>query len=69
MSDIADRAQDHIEREEPLMLAAGKRPPGPTPNGFCHNCGEPVANLFCDNDCRDDFEARTAANRRLRSRD
>ncbi|HAM4192654.1 TPA: DUF2116 family Zn-ribbon domain-containing protein, partial [Escherichia coli] len=27
--------------------------------GFCYNCGEPVkTGLFCDGDCREDYEKR-----------
>lgn len=36
------------------------------PAGFCHNCGEglKVDLLFCDADCRDDWERERAAKRR-----
>lgn len=31
----------------------------------CHSCEEPLTTgLFCDSDCRDDYDARTAAARR-----
>lgn len=26
--------------------------------GACHNCGEKIDGLFCDADCRDDYEWR-----------
>lgn len=68
MSDIADRAQDHIEREEALVLAAGHKPPGPKADGHCHNCGEPVEHLFCDSDCRDDYEERIVKQERQQRR-
>lgn len=59
MPDIIDRAQDHIEREAPHILANAKRPVGHRANGRCHNCGEPVpVGLYCDDDCRADFEHR-----------
>lgn len=58
MADICDLAQEHIELEAPLILAASKKPDGPKPNGVCHNCGESICDgtLFCDTDCRDDWE-------------
>lgn len=69
MSDIADRAQDHMEREEALVLAAGRKPPGPARDGHCLNCGAAVEHLFCDSDCRLDYEARTSLGERLHRRD
>lgn len=60
MPDILDRAQDHIEREAPILLAQ-RKPVKHTANGKCHNCGEPVATgLYCDDECRSDFEKREA---------
>ena len=32
--------------------------------GFCYNCNERVSGLFCDADCRVDYEDRKAAERR-----
>ena len=58
MPDIFDRAQDHIERETPHLLAQ-RKPVKHVANGKCHNCGEPVpTGLYCDQDCREDFEYR-----------
>lgn len=42
MSDIADDAQDHIERENVDMLVKARKPAGPDANGLCHWCGELV---------------------------
>lgn len=60
MADICDLAQDHIEREEAARAAqrASQKRNEPKPNGACHNCGEVVADghLFCDTDCRSDWE-------------
>lgn len=66
MADIADLAQEDMERDAPFMLEAAKKPAGPKANGTCHNCGESIApdTLFCDLDCREDFEKRAAALRR-----
>jgi len=60
VADICDIAQEDMEREAPRMLAAAKKRAGPQPTGTCHNCGEPVfwPNLFCDLDCRGDWEKR-----------
>lgn len=59
MSDEADRADEAIE----VMLAAARlrRKPVLPSVGHCHNCDEPVraGDLFCDADCRDDYERRT----------
>lgn len=58
MADPIDRAQDHIERETPYILAA-RKPVTIRADGRCHNCGEPVAvGLYCDSDCREDHEYR-----------
>lgn len=34
------------------------------PTGYCHNCGEPCEGLFCDKECRDDYEYYIAALKR-----
>jgi hypothetical protein len=58
MADPIDRAQEHIEREAPYILAARK----PVPIkacGHCHNCQSPISvGLYCDEDCRSDYEYR-----------
>lgn len=33
--------------------------------GLCWNCEEPVTHLFCDADCRNDYERRQSSARRL----
>jgi len=62
--DDADRATEAFHRE----AVSNKRPEGPAPDGFCHNCGallhirthpDPDAR-WCDADCRDDWQARVA---------
>lgn len=57
MADIADKANDHIERENAGLLAK-RLPTGPAACGACHFCGEEVHGeaRFCDADCRDDYE-------------
>ena len=63
MADIADLAQEHIEREAHLVIAAGRKPVGIRANGVCHNCDATVTTglLFCDSDCRDDWQLRSRA--------
>lgn len=59
MADIADLAE---HQEELLRQAAlAHRKPTVTPRGTCHNCDEPLADglLFCDADCRADYDHRT----------
>lgn len=58
MPDIADLAQNHMEREEPYLIASRKKITH-APDGHCLNCAEPVATgLYCDAECREDFERR-----------
>ena len=59
MADIIDQAQDLIEKEAASRLAA-RRFTFLAPTGECYNCGEVVAHdrLFCDADCRDDYDRR-----------
>lgn len=56
MPDIADQADDEIEQT--LQRALRARAPELVPRGTCHNCDQPVRRLFCDLDCRDDWERR-----------
>jgi predicted nucleic acid-binding Zn ribbon protein len=66
MSDIADRADWRVEQDiqnarahvgKQVMLAS---------DGHCHFCDEQVAHtlLFCNVDCRDDYDKEQAALRR-----
>lgn len=64
--DIADKAQQHIEREHALALAAARsRKTGPEATGECLWCGEPLDDdrRWCDAGCRDDWERATALHR------
>lgn len=58
MSDHADNADSSIYRAIAAGLAAVRRRPALLPDYRCHFCDEPVAIelLFCDTDCRDDFD-------------
>lgn len=66
MSDHADNADRKIFRTIDAGLAAARRAPELQPDCRCHFCDEVVAVnlLFCDVDCRDDFERQDAAQRR-----
>ena len=59
MTDDADRAADYEERMR--QAAIGRRRPALKPCGHCYNCGTSLGTtglLFCDEDCRDDYEHR-----------
>lgn len=70
--DFADRAAAETENELALLLMQqrSQRKPSLIPIGICHNCEEPFfaegrplvpqaeQKLFCDGDCRQDYEAR-----------
>ena len=66
MSDHADIADEKIYRAIAVGLDASRRSPELAPDCRCHFCEEavPVGSLFCDVDCRDDFEREQAALRR-----
>ena len=53
--DDADLSQDRAEREAPHLLAASRKPAGPTATGRCLYCDEIVADdqRWCDTGCRD----------------
>ena len=58
MADEADKAQEL--QEQALQIALGKQKSKPKMNatGRCLWCSEPTGErgLFCDSDCRDDYE-------------
>lgn len=62
--DDLDRASDHEERLR--EAAKTMRLPQLPQNGRCHNCGEQIAAglLFCDADCRDDYQKAADARKR-----
>ena len=57
MSDIADKAQEQMERLHQHMITNSVREV-PTPTGFCLYCDERVddGKLFCDKDCHEGYE-------------
>ena len=66
MSDIADVSDKRIAQAVTDGLNQVRRAARLHSDGRCHFCDEPVpdALLFCDTDCRDDFEREEAARRR-----
>lgn len=66
MSDHADNADSRIYRTIEAGLAAARRAKALQPDFRCHFCDEPVAVdlLFCNRDCRDDYQRAQAARQR-----
>lgn len=61
MSDDADNAQDHIEREEAMRKKYRQVPKlEAEPTGECLNCYEPLSygKRWCDADCQLDWQKR-----------
>jgi hypothetical protein len=58
MADIADIANDQIEREIAATLKYRPAAEIPKGTGECLYCGErlPFAQRWCDAECRDDWE-------------
>lgn len=72
MADEADMAQELEELTLKHALAYRKQGANLNPRGFCYNCDEPLkpqklgatlrhVALFCDGECRDDWEKLQAA--------
>ncbi len=59
MSDYADNADSRIYRTIAADLAAARCARPLLADFHCHFCDEPIGIelLFCDSDCRDDFNA------------
>lgn len=66
MSDHADRSDSIVFEAVRRGVAHLHRQPRLMADGHCHFCDEHVSPevLFCDVDCRDDYERETAARRR-----
>lgn len=63
MSDVADRSDQHVEQFIAAAIAHVGRQPRMMGTGRCWFCDEVIKPdlLFCDRDCRDDFERERAA--------
>lgn len=57
---------DRATAQEEMQLAASLtfRKPVLFANGLCYNCGESTPGIFCDSDCRTDWERQKAAEKR-----
>ena len=65
MSDVADRAEWRIAKDIDAAMAHARRTPQLEADGHCHYCDD-VAHgvLFCNTDCRDDYQKEQEALRR-----
>lgn len=63
MSDFADRSEWVIAQVITEGVAQARNAARLPATGSCHFCQDPVVEtlLFCDADCRDDFEKEQAA--------
>ena len=66
MSDVADRADWRIAQDIKAAMVHASRTPLLEADGYCHYCDEHVAHgaLFCNTDCRDDYQTEQEALRR-----
>lgn len=55
--DLGHEAEE-FERNLAMTRHRAARNRGLPYTGFCHNCGTSTVELFCDADCRDDYEQR-----------
>lgn len=60
--DDADRATENDAIQTAAALAVRK--PILYANGLCYNCGDRTDGVFCDSDCRADWERQKAAEQR-----
>lgn len=66
MTDALDLAADLELADRLAAETAARNRPGMTPTGACYWCAEPVEGerLFCDVECRDEFQERQETLRR-----
>lgn len=69
--DDFDRAQEREQRDRDLAIQAQQdaaKHGALTPCCVCHNCDAVIGNggLFCDCDCRDDYEYRLKIKQKVR---
>ena len=59
--DEADMSQERAEKEAPYLIAASRKPEGPTATGRCLYCDEITADdqRWCDGVCRDGWTRET----------
>lgn len=56
--DDVDITDPRIQKAIDEAIEACRAAPVLKPTGRCHNCMEHVGSLFCDDDCRDDWQHR-----------
>ena len=66
MSDEADKANDHTERELALAIEAARSGQEVSPTGACLFCGEEVGKglRFCNVDCAADWDREASIRKR-----
>lgn len=66
MGDIADQSDRGIAQAINSAVEKARQSHGLRANGRCHFCDEPTAPtaVFCNTDCRDDYEQEQAALKR-----
>lgn len=62
-ADIAGEEEEYLRREAFRKATAPMRYQR---RGKCYNCGEPTDNLYCDVDCRRDYEKEQFVARKTR---
>lgn len=60
--DDADVTEPRIRRGVDEAIEACRATPGLKRTGRCHHCNEKVEHLFCDDDCRQDWQHRKERN-------
>ncbi len=67
MADQLDQASDleELQRQQSIAAHLATTDQRMKSTGQCHNCQEELQGdtLFCDSDCRDDYDKRTRARR------
>ncbi|HWX03202.1 DUF2116 family Zn-ribbon domain-containing protein [Collimonas sp.] len=66
MSDVADRAEWRIAQDIKAAMAHARKTLQLEADRHCHYCDDAVAHgaLFCNTDCRDDYQTEQEALRR-----
>lgn len=66
IADISSTKEDSILQKVLADVRTKSKGRELMPNGYCYNCGEKIKQgLFCDHDCRDDYEHRISQLKRM----
>lgn len=62
---FVEQAEENVRRAIEVEISAIRNKPKLQPTGACYNCLEDLSTerLFCDVDCKDDWEYRTKRGR------